>query len=185
MSHYNRPRYRNLAGHKFGRLLVLELLPERSSSGGTRWLCVCECGARVNKRAQDLRSKHSLSCGCQLREKAAQSLQKVRTTDGHLGHGHARHGKQSRTYRSWKGAKNRCFNLHEPGWHDYGGRGIASELLRAFVDEQLDSNLVLVPSGGYSNCPGGASLNFFEIRKSQPIARRTWWKRRWISCLWQ
>jgi len=55
-----------------------------------------------------------------------------------------------------------------------------TELLRAFIYEHgLECDLVLVPTGGYSNCPGGASLSFFEIRKSQPqiFARRKWWKR--------
>jgi len=125
MSRYQKPRHRNLIGQRFGRLLVLELAPGRTSTGGVIWLCLCDCGKKVTVRAQSLPSGHTVSCGCQLREKAAQHIRTVRSTNGRTCHGHARHGKQSRTYRSWKGAKNRCFNVNESAWIDWGGRGIS------------------------------------------------------------
>ena len=146
-------RFKSLAGHKFGRLLVLELVPRRSSSRGTIWLCLCDCGKKVEKRAQDLRSGHTVSCGCRLREKAAVQMKAVRISGGAVQHGHSRHGKQSRTYRSWKGAKNRCFNINEPGWVDYGGRGIS------MCDRWKDSFPTFLADMG--ECPPGMSLDRF------------------------
>lgn len=45
----------------------------------------------------------------------------------HLKHGHCSGGKQvrhSRAYRCWNGMKSRCYNLNDPSYHRYGGRGI-------------------------------------------------------------
>jgi len=153
MSRYSKPRYQDICGRKFNRLLVLELLPQRSASGGTVWLCRCDCGTIVKKRAQDLHSRHTLSCGCQLREKAAEHLKKVRTTNGRLFHGHASRNAHSQTYNSWKGAKNRCFNINEPAWFDYGGRGISmcarwKNSFAAFLTDM-------------GECPPGKSLDRF------------------------
>ena len=57
----------NLKGHRNGRLLVLRLLPERSSNGGRRWECLCDCGRIVPVVADRLNrtDEHSTrSCGC-------------------------------------------------------------------------------------------------------------------------
>jgi hypothetical protein len=51
-----------------------------------------------------------------------------------------------------------------------------TELLREFLRQHEDSELVLVPTGGYSNYPGGASLGYFEIRKAH-TPKRPWWRR--------
>ena len=40
-------------------------------------------------------------------------------------HGHAVGGVQTRTYRSWQAMKRRCYSPKEPGYENYGGRGIA------------------------------------------------------------
>lgn len=40
-------------------------------------------------------------------------------------HGHAVEGKPSRTYNSWSQMLGRCNNRNNPGYGDYGGRGIA------------------------------------------------------------
>jgi hypothetical protein len=39
-------------------------------------------------------------------------------------HGHARKGKQTGTYLSWKEMKKRCANPNQKYWKNYGGRGI-------------------------------------------------------------
>lgn len=55
----------DLAGQKFGRLVVSSY---SHSDNGAFWICVCECGTSIVKRATELR-RHStsgrvLSCGC-------------------------------------------------------------------------------------------------------------------------
>ena len=48
------------AGTKFGELFVIE---EVKSSGKRRFLCSCDCGAKVEVRLDHLRSGHTSSCG--------------------------------------------------------------------------------------------------------------------------
>lgn len=55
---------KNLVGQRFGKLVVLELLDERSSSGKTMYRCRCDCGNEVNVVGNSLTTYHTLSCGC-------------------------------------------------------------------------------------------------------------------------
>lgn len=63
----------DLVGQRFGRLLVLERV---GASGGkyVLWRCRCDCGNLVEISTRDLRSRGTVSCGCNRREKAAQNL---------------------------------------------------------------------------------------------------------------
>ena len=53
----------NLAGQRFGRLLVIERAPN-SKRGSARWYCLCDCGSKRIVGAYPLRSGRSKSCGC-------------------------------------------------------------------------------------------------------------------------
>ncbi len=59
-------RANDLHGRRFGRLRVIEALPERSG-GAVVWRCICDCGSEVNAKADHLMRKRIKSCGC-LRE---------------------------------------------------------------------------------------------------------------------
>ena len=53
----------DLTGHRFGRLVVLERGPNKTTS--TRWLCRCDCGQTALIRTNCLTRKRSQqSCGC-------------------------------------------------------------------------------------------------------------------------
>ena len=41
-----------------------------------------------------------------------------------LTHGHSRQGQVSPTYDAWRSARHRCRNQDDPGYKNYGGRGI-------------------------------------------------------------
>ncbi len=58
-----RPIIKDLTGRKFGRLTVLEPLPERQY-GQTVWLCRCECGRNAKVSRKNLVSGNTRSCGC-------------------------------------------------------------------------------------------------------------------------
>jgi hypothetical protein len=50
---------------------------------------------------------------------------KIRNKKGNnFKHGHGRNGKESKTYRSWQSMKERCSNIKNKQYRDYGGRGI-------------------------------------------------------------
>lgn len=59
--------YIDLTGQRFSRLKVVRREDDRVYPNGSRiaqWECVCDCGNRVVKTAQSLRSGKSKSCGC-------------------------------------------------------------------------------------------------------------------------
>lgn len=52
---------------RFGKLVVIKLLDKKNKSGNRYWLCKCDCGKQVEVASSNLKSKHSLSCGCNRR----------------------------------------------------------------------------------------------------------------------
>lgn len=53
----------DLTGQKFGLLTVIER-DVSSKGGGTKWLCVCDCGKKTVVTASNLKSGRTKSCGC-------------------------------------------------------------------------------------------------------------------------
>lgn len=104
-THY---RFKNMFGHKFGQLLVVQFLGVRS--GACYWLCACSCGRFIIRPSETLSAKGGLSCGC---------LRK-----GAITHGQTVGGTVSPEYRAFRSAKARCTNPKNNKWTLYGGRGI-------------------------------------------------------------
>ena len=102
----------DLVGRAFGRWVVISVDPERGRNGRLRWRCRCSCGSERAVRADSLRSGGTISCGCLIAE--------LRTT-----HGHARRGKWSRTYKTWRSTLTRCQDQINKDYPRYGGRGIS------------------------------------------------------------
>lgn len=103
-------KVKDLAGHKYGQWTVLQYAGIAPNSRKAAWLCECTCGTRRNITSSNLKS--ALSCGCGRREKTI-----LRNTT----HGRAR----SPEHTTWCAMKSRCYNQNEPGYVDYGGRGIS------------------------------------------------------------
>jgi hypothetical protein len=101
----------DLIGEKYGRLTVLEKLPERRNRRVV-WLCRCDCGNYDQVPTGELRSGKHLSCGCYQRERASQAS---------LTHGQTK----TRLYRIWCAMIKRCENENAEGYENYGGRGIS------------------------------------------------------------
>ncbi len=98
-------RKHNPIGWRFGRLIV-------TGEAGTidrarRVAVLCDCGTRKVVRFADLRRGDTSSCGC---------IGKP----GPVKHG--LHGTPG--YTTWMGIHRRCRNPGEPGYRNYGGRGI-------------------------------------------------------------
>ncbi len=97
----------NLVGQRFGKLTVVRRVCN-DDSGGSRWLCHCDCGVEREIASHNLRTGHTASCGC-----------------AHARHGETRHGGwQSAEYTAWHNMITRSTNAKLPQWKDYGGRGI-------------------------------------------------------------
>lgn len=96
----------NIIGRRFGRLLVVENL-NVNSHGSKLHRCICDCGNIKDVPISYLKSKHTTSCGCLVREL------------------HTTHNlSQSRLYGIHQNMLDRCFRKNELAYRDYGGRGI-------------------------------------------------------------
>jgi hypothetical protein len=98
----------DLSGKRFGRLVVVDLLPDRTRFGNTRWACRCDCGRTAEVVSSHLVTGHTQSCGCIKRK-----------------HGHYTEHKGSPTYSSWQAMLYRCDRPQHPHFRHYGGRGIS------------------------------------------------------------
>ena len=101
----------DMTGKTFTRLTVLG----RSGStptGMAAWLCRCSCGTEKRVYGGDLRSGKSKSCGC-LKSQIVGSLRRSHNQS------------KTRLYRIWQGMLKRCFDKNQPGYKDYGAKGIS------------------------------------------------------------
>lgn len=103
-------KFIDLAGQKFGRLLVIENVGKNKWKN-RQWLCQCDCGKKSVVTTSNLNSGTTISCGCFNREKSTI-------------HGHYKNNKESPTYTSWNHMMDRCKNPKHLHYHRYGGRGI-------------------------------------------------------------
>lgn len=100
----------NLQGKKFGRLTVIRQTGV-DQRGEKIWHCRCECGKESDVLSSNLRSGHTLSCGCYRDEQAKEA---------NIKHGLAR----TKIYTIWIAIKRRCYSKKCADYPDYGGRGI-------------------------------------------------------------
>lgn len=93
----------DLIGKQFGNWTVLK------KSGyidkAVAWECLCKCGEIKRVRGQDLRSGASKSCGCE------GGFSKHRMFNTYI-------------YGCYHNMLQRCLNPKNPGYKNYGGRGI-------------------------------------------------------------
>ena len=103
------PTFKNIIGKKFNRLTAIEY--SHYKNGHSFWLCRCDCGNTRILPMNALRSGNTKSCGCLYEEIRPQINYR---------HGHA----AKREYFIWWNMKSRCENPDDPGFKNYGNRGI-------------------------------------------------------------
>lgn len=100
----------SLVGMEFGRLCVTRESPDRKN-GKVYWECVCKCGNDALIAGSSLRTGLSKSCGCGVKDSnISRSI-----------HGMTK----SPEHKAWRQILARCDNKSNPGYKDYGGRGIS------------------------------------------------------------
>lgn len=102
-------RARDLSGVRFSRLTV----QERGSP--STWVCLCDCGKTVEVRTAALNNGNTKSCGC---------LQRDRASESNTTHGHTKGRSNSRTFNSWRGMIERCYNPSHISFPYYGACGV-------------------------------------------------------------
>jgi len=139
-------RRKDITNQRFGRLLVLRYL-RSDHRGEALWECRCECDEKIIEVVGgNLRSGHTQSCGCWMREHNAQE---------HFIHGesHSRSLNLKRTteYQRWHSMRKRCLDPNCPAYKNYGGRGIT------ICQRWLDSYENFLADMG--RCPPGLTLD--------------------------
>lgn len=126
----------DLTGQRFGRLLVLKRVAT-SKDGQKVYLCRCDCGKEKEIKSGNLRSGHTLSCGCYNTDRIKEMNAKKKK------HG----GCGTRLYRIWYDMRQRCSYDAAINWHLYGGRGI--QVCEEW-DNDFDSFRAWALSNGYN-----------------------------------
>jgi len=101
----------DVAGQVFGRLSVLRRVANQKRH--VRFECRCECGEVVEVRGAHLRFGKTKSCGCW-------------NNDARKGNTRGKTHGLSHTliHHVWTSMIQRCHNLKQKHYSDYGGRGI-------------------------------------------------------------
>lgn len=116
---------KNLAGQRFGRLVILGDAAESyiSPKGKIKQVCRCrcDCGEETKCLVESLRTGARRSCGCLRREICA----KLGAGNKHPPiHGESMRDHFTPEYVSWRAMNQRCTNPKGARWKHYGGRGI-------------------------------------------------------------
>jgi hypothetical protein len=100
----------NLVGKRFGKLLVIKYI-ETNNDGKSIWSCLCDCGNIKNIVGTSLtRRIGTKSCGCLY----------YGYNNSNFEHGYS----STKIYRTWNDMIQRCNNINNKDYMDYGGRGI-------------------------------------------------------------
>ncbi len=110
MAMENRKQTYPQVGEKFG------FWSFTSPGEGYRWVMTCQCGVVRSVRSQDIRQNASTSCGCAA-PKRVNPLGGLKNKTHGVDYG-------SKLYRTWRNAKNRCFNPNAIKFSSYGAVGI-------------------------------------------------------------
>jgi hypothetical protein len=100
------PKFNDLVGKRFGRLLVKNHVG-RTKSKKQLWECLCDCGNTHHADSGCLVAGNTMSCGCYLKERITK----------HGGSGRA-------SYNSWRAMMRRCYKTEDKDYPRYGGVGV-------------------------------------------------------------
>lgn len=111
---FENPKFQNLIGKRFGRLIVFEYAFStwhgvKARKRDHHWFCRCDCGTTHAVSGQSLKRGKTKSCGC---------------TEWRMKHGNAVKGRESPEYISWHAMIARCTIATVGNYRHYGGRGI-------------------------------------------------------------
>jgi hypothetical protein len=99
----------SLIGLKFNRLLVVDKV-KALSKASAYWQCLCDCGEITVVAGCKLKTGATKSCGCYRK-----------TVFTNYKHGQAN---KTKTYKTWKLMRSRCYTKTADNYKWYGGEGI-------------------------------------------------------------
>ncbi len=95
----------NIAGRRFGRLLVLQQVKNPAKHKNAKWECLCDCGTVKSVLAKNLKNGSTKSCGCYNKEMHSALFKKES--------GHSAFHKMLDTYKRNAMSRNLVFELTE------------------------------------------------------------------------
>ena len=111
---------KDITGNKYGKLTALYLdhrnkyVKNNKTLVKSYWKCKCECGKECVVELTQLTCGKTKSCGCYQQECRGKSS---------ITHGDSK----TPFYRCYKKIKERCLDVNNKSYKDYGGRGIKCE----------------------------------------------------------
>lgn len=150
-------RVKDLTGIKFGKLMVIER-NGLNNQNRAMWLCQCECGNEKTISSHDLQHG-TISCGCVGKEQRLKNLEKGRGWNK----GITKYKNCEKPKRQCKRSKNvgfkrlksiyykminRCYNIKNDRYKDYGARGIT---ICEEWKESVDNFITWSLNNGYSD----------------------------------
>jgi hypothetical protein len=99
-------------GDRYGKLSIVKELEKQSKRRS--FLCKCECGNEKIIQLNHLRCGSIISCGCE------EKKNRMSMGDKFLIHGKSK----TPEYETWCNMKQRCYNIKNKRYNDWGGRGI-------------------------------------------------------------
>lgn len=112
----------DLTGMKFGRLTVIKRTEDYIQQNGHKtimWLCVCDCGNEIVAQGASLKSGHTKSCGCLLKETMSITHKKYNDYDltGEYGIGYTLKGEEFYfDLEDYDKIKDYCWHKNEDGY---------------------------------------------------------------------
>ena len=108
----------DLAGQRFGRLVVIERDMNSKDNHNAYWMCKCDCGNRKSVATSHLTHGTVTSCGCLRKEQAIERFKAA--AKNNVKHG----GSYTRLYSVWHVMLERCEKEKYPTFKYYGAKGI-------------------------------------------------------------
>ena len=99
------PKFIDVTNRVFTRLTAIYRAPNRGED--VMWHCRCECGNEIDVRGRGLLSGNTRSCGC-LQKDAVSTHNQSGTPE----------------YRAWDSMRQRCTNVNNKKFQNYGARNI-------------------------------------------------------------
>ncbi|MGH7974989.1 MAG: hypothetical protein ACREBR_05660 [bacterium] len=159
LTHQHSSNFIDLTNKKFTGLFVTKL--DHVENKIVYWLCKCDCGTTVIVQGSSLKNGNTKSCGCLKNNLIAKSK---------ITHGLSR----TKFYKIYNGIIQRCTNLNNPKYKDYGGRGITvcdrwRESFENFRDDMYQSYLEHV-----KEYEGDTSLDRIDVNGNYESLNTRW-----------